>query len=176
MSSQWSQQSPQWCASICWSGNRQKQGSEERTFGAGVRCAVLAVGWNHWTVSYFPVKSCYIVSPCPKDHNEYWLIFHRSDSVPSSRLIVTMECANLKCQRLGFTDVASTDLLAQCTEENHGTSSIHLHTVISSWTHGCLIEFSQELIRTSDSPAQELVSFCSFVPLEILSATNPMLV
>lgn len=27
-----------------------------------------------------------------------------------------MECANRECQQLGFTDVASTDLLGQCTE------------------------------------------------------------
>jgi hypothetical protein len=28
-----------------------------------------------------------------------------------------MECANHECQQLGFTDVASTDLLGQCAAE-----------------------------------------------------------
>jgi hypothetical protein len=78
-----------------------------------------------------------------------------------------MECANHEYQQLGFTDVASTDLLGQCAEENHGTSSIHSHTFLSSRAHGCLIEFARELVRTSDSPALELVSFCSVIPLEI---------
>ena len=32
---------------------------------------------------------------------------------------------------------------------------------------GSAIEFTRELVRTSDSPALELVSFCSVIPLEI---------
>ena len=78
-----------------------------------------------------------------------------------------MECANRECQQLGFADVASTALLGQCAEENYGTSSIHSHAVLSSRALGCPIEFALELVRTSDGPALELVSFCSVIPVEI---------
>ena len=44
--------------------------------------------------------------------------------------LVIMECANRELKQLGFTDVASADLLGQCAEENHGTSSIHSHAVL----------------------------------------------
>ena len=76
-----------------------------------------------------------------------------------------MECTNRECQQLGFTDVAGTDLLGQCAEENHGAPSTHSHFFPNSWMS--LIEFARELARTNDSPALELVSFCSVIPLEI---------
>ena len=78
-----------------------------------------------------------------------------------------MERADCECQQLGFTDVASVDLLRQCADENHGTSSIHSHGIFLPELMESLIEFARELVQINDSPALELVCFCSVIPLEM---------
>jgi hypothetical protein len=38
-----------------------------------------------------------------------------------------MECPGCESQQLGFTDLAGTDLLAQCAQDNYSMVYIHLH-------------------------------------------------
>ena len=114
--SRWSRQSSWWCASTYW---RVADGNGvQKTELLAQESAMLYETIKLWVI--FPGKSCCLIS----------------DNVPSFWLIVTMECTNRKCQQLGLTDVASTDLLGQCAKDNHSTSSIHSHAVLSSPTHG----------------------------------------
>ena len=76
-----------------------------------------------------------------------------------------MEYADHESQQLGFVDVATTDLLGQYAEENHGKSTICCAFFSNSQMY--LIEFARELVRISDGPALELVASCSAIPLEI---------
>ena len=81
-----------------------------------------------------------------------------------------MEYPDGKSLQLGFTDVTSFDLVAQCADGNHSTAHIYLYFVFRTLPNlrvFFMLEFARELVKTGNSPSLELVSFCSVISLDI---------